>query len=435
MLQPYAWRRQLWRVVFFYTPFALVGWLIDHLPLCLLVAAVLHLGWHYRFQKRLSDWLWHDRSLVPPSGSGSWEYIFNGIYKLQQRHRARRRELAGLIRRFREGAEALPDAAVVFRTDGSILWCNRLAEQLLGFRWPEDSGQHIGNLIRNPAFNAYLGKGAYDEPLEMHSPINEEKFLEFRIMPYASDQAMLVVRDVTRLRSLEKTRKHFVSNVSHELRTPLTVLKGYLEMTAEMAEEPLSPAMWAKAHRVMMEQTIRMDNLVNQLLMLSRIEAAPTVDLSHLVDMPAMLGLLEQEARALSGDRAHLIEFMVQPDLLVRGDQEQMRSAVSNLVYNAIHYTPAGRKITVEWRKQGAMALFAVSDEGEGIAPEHLARLTERFYRVDKARSRHTGGSGLGLAIVKHALSHHDAQLEIESRVGVGSRFSFLIPGRMVVVK
>jgi len=379
MLQPYAWRRQLWRMAFFYAPFVLVGWLIEHLSLCLLVATVLHLGWHYRFQKRLSDWLWHDRSLVPPSGSGSWEYIFNGIYKLQQRHRARRRELAGLIRRFREGAEALPDAAVVFRTDGSILWCNRLAEQLLGFRWPEDSGQHIGNLIRNPAFNAYLGKGAYDEPLEMHSPINEEKFLEFRIMPYASDQAMLVVRDVTRLRSLEKTRKHFVSNVSHELRTPLTVLKGYLEMTAEMAEEPLSPAMWAKAHRVMMEQTIRMDNLVNQLLMLSRIEAAPTVDLSHLVDMPAMLGLLEQEARALSGDRAHQIEFMVQPDLLVRGDQEQMRSAVSNLVYNAIHYTPAGRKITVEWRKQGAMALFAVSDEGEGIAPEHLARLTERF--------------------------------------------------------
>jgi len=180
-----------------------------------------------------------------------------------------------------------------------------------------------------------------------------------------------------------------------------------------MTEEPPPPAMWAKAHRVMMEQTIRMDNLVNQLLTLSRIEAAPTVDLSHLVDMPAMLGLLEQEARALSGERAHQIEFVVQPNLLVRGDQ----------------------KITVEWRKQGAMALFAVSDEGEGIAPEHLARLTERFYRVDKARSRHTGGSGLGLAIVKHALSHHDCQLDIESRVGLGSRFSFLIPSRMVVIK
>lgn len=431
MLQPYAWRLQLWRMVFFYSPFVLVGWLIDHLALCLLVAALLHLGWHYRFQKRLSDWLWHDRSLVPPHGSGSWEHIFNGIYKLQQRHRARRRELAGLIRRFREGAEALPDAAVVIRTDGSILWCNRLAEQLLGFRWPEDAGQHVGNLIRNPAFGAYLGKGEYDEPLEMNSPVNEEKFLEFRIMPYAEDQAMLVVRDVTRLRHLEKTRKHFISNVSHELRTPLTVLKGYLEMT----EEPPPPAVWAKAHRVMMEQTIRMDNLVNQLLTLSRIEAAPSVDLSHLVDMPAMLGLLELEARALSGERGHQIEFNVQSNLFVRGDQEQLRSAVSNLVYNAIHYTPAGRNITVEWRTQGTMALFAVKDEGEGIAPEHLARLTERFYRVDKARSRHTGGSGLGLAIVKHALSHHDCHLDIESRIGLGSRFSFLIPARMVVIK
>ena len=159
------------------------------------------------------------------------------------------------------------------------------------------------------------------------------------------------------------------------------------------------------------------------------------MDLSHLVDMPAMLGLLEQEARALSGERGHEIVFNVQSNLFVRGDQDQLRSAVSNLVYNAIHYTPAGRKITVEWRKQGQMALFVVQDEGEGIAPEHLSRLTERFYRVDKARSRHTGGSGLGLAIVKHALSHHDAQLEIESRVGAGSRFSFLIPARMVVIK
>ncbi|MGL5226487.1 MAG: phosphate regulon sensor histidine kinase PhoR [Aeromonas sp.] len=430
MLQPYTWRRQLWRMGFFYLPFALLGWLIDHLSLSLLMATVLHIGWHYRFQKRLSDWLWHTRRLVPPTGSGSWEYIFNGIYKLQQRHRARRRELAGLIRRFREGAEALPDAAVVFRTDGSILWCNRLAELLLGFRWPEDAGQHIGNLIRNPAFNAYLGKGVYDEPLEMSSPVNEERFLEFRIMPYTEDQAMLVVRDVTRLRSLEKTRKHFVSNVSHELRTPLTVLRGYLEMTETLPP----PATWAKAHKVMMEQTTRMDNLVNQLLTLSRLEAAPAVDLTHLVDMPAMLGLLEQEARVLSGERAHQLEFNVQPNLLVRGDHEQLRSAVSNLIYNAIHYTPAGRTITVEWRAQGPMALFAVSDEGEGIAPEHLARLTERFYRVDKARSRHTGGSGLGLAIVKHALSQHDCQLDIESRVGRGSRFSFLIPARMVAM-
>ena len=429
MLQPYAWRRQLWRMAFFYSPFVLVGWLIDHLVLCLLVATVVHLVWHYRFQKRLSDWLWHDRSLVPPHGSGSWEHIFNGIYKLQQRHRARRRELAGLIRRFREGAEALPDAAVVFRTDGSILWCNRLAEQLLGFRWPEDAGQHIGNLIRHPAFVAYLGKGQYDEPFEMHSPINEEKFLEFRIMPYAEDQAMLVVRDVTRLRSLEKTRKHFVSNVSHELRTPLTVLKGYLEM----AEQAPSPAMWSKMQRVMLEQTVRMDTLVNQLLALSRIEAAPDIDLNRVVDVPAMLSLLEQEARTLSGEAAHQFEFRIDRTLSIHGDGDQLRSAVSNLVNNAIKYTPPGKRILVEWQRLGGRARFAVSDEGEGIAPEHLGKLTERFYRVDRARSRQTGGAGLGLAIVKHALSHHDTQLEVQSELGKGSCFSFVIPARLVV--
>ncbi|ENY73551.1 two component system senor histidine kinase PhoR [Aeromonas diversa CDC 2478-85] len=428
MLQPYSWRRQLWRMIGFYIPFALLGWLLDHVAATLLVATTLHLVWHYQQQHRLAYWLWHDRSLVPPSGSGSWEYIFNGIYKLQQRQRGRRRELAGLIRRFREGAEALPDAAVVYREDGSILWCNKLAEKMLGFRWPEDAGQHIGNLIRAPAFTTYLAKGDYEEPLELHSPINDDKTLEFRIMPYALEQAILVARDVTRLRSLEKTRKHFVANVSHELRTPLTVLKGYLEMTEELP----APGMWDKAHRVMFEQTQRMDNLVNQLLTLSRIEAASEVDLARVVDMPAMLALLEQEANALSGERAHTIKFQVQPDLRVHGDPDLLRSAVSNLVYNAVHYTPPGKGILVEWRRQGTYALFAVTDEGEGIAPEHLSRLTERFYRVDRARSRHTGGSGLGLAIVKHALSHHDTHLEIESRLGRGSRFSFLMPPQLI---
>ncbi len=428
MLQPYAWRRQLWRMAFFYAPFALVGWLTNTLALCLLAATVLHLGWHYRFQKRLSDWLWHDRSLVPPTAAAAGSTSSTASTSCSSATGPAAASWRASSAAF-EGAEALPDAAVVFRTDGSILWCNRLAEQLLGFRWPEDAGQHIGNLIRNPAFGAYLGKGQYDEPFEMTSPINEEKFLEFRIMPYAEDQAMLVVRDVTRLRSLEKTRKHFVSNVSHELRTPLTVLKGYLEMT----EEPPPPAMWAKAHKVMMEQTIRMDNLVNQLLTLSRIEAAPTVDLppgGHARHAGAA-GARGAGAfrRAGPPDRVHGTAQSVGAR---RSGSVAQRRLQPGLQRHPLH--PGGTQDHGGVAQAGAMALFAVQDEGR-IPPEHLARLTERFYRVDKARSRHTGGSGLGLAIVKHALSHHDCQLDIESRVGLGSRFSFLIPGRMVVVK
>lgn len=220
--------------------------LLGDWKLGLIVALTYHVFWFYRYQKRLQDWLWTDRSLIPPQGPGTWELIFNGIYRLQQRHRARRRELASVIRRFREGAEALPDAAVVCRNDGSIIWCNRLASQCLGFRWPEDAGQNISNLIRHPSFVNFLRQREFDEPLLMPSPINDDKILEARVMPYADDQFMLVVRDVTHLKSIENMRKNFVANVSHELRTPLTVLKGYLEM---LEDQLPPPARWKKCSR------------------------------------------------------------------------------------------------------------------------------------------------------------------------------------------
>lgn len=430
MLQPLSWMVLSTRVLFFYIPFIVVGFFLEEITACLLVATVIHLSWHYNNQKKLADWLWHDRSLIPPEGKGSWEVVFNGIYKLQKRHRLRRKELASVIRRFREGAEALPDAAVVFKTDGSIIWCNRLAEGILGFRWPEDAGQHIGNLIRTPAFVDYLKGRDFDEPLELVSPVHSDKLLEFRIMPYTSGQNMLVARDVTLIRQLEAMRRNFISSVSHELRTPLTVLKGYLEMMEDAPDA--SSAMWVKAHHVMAEQTARMDSLVEQLLTLSRIEAAPEVDLSQQVDIPSMLSLVEKEAIALSGDKSHQFNFTIDTDLKIFGDAEQLRSAISNLVYNAVYYTPANREITVIWRKDPDGAYFCVIDKGNGIAPEHISRLTERFYRVDKARSRETGGSGLGLSIVKHALSHHDSVLQIMSEVGKGSQFSFKIPTKFI---
>ncbi len=430
MLEPYSWgaliRKNLYLI---YTPALVVGLLTGWWLQAFLVAAAGHLLWLYFYQKKLSDWLWKERSLVPPKGTGTWEYIFNGIYRMQQRHRQRRRELAGVIRRFREGAEALPDAAVVCRNDGSIVWCNRLAGQLLGFRWPEDAGQKISNLIRSPAFVEYLKQKNYAVPLETVSPVNEERILEFRFMPYTDDQTMVVVRDVSRMKSLDNMRKNFVANVSHELRTPLTVLKGYLEMADELPDE----RMWEKMHTVMLEQTQRMDTLVNQLLTLSRIEAAPAIDPRQEVDVPSMLLLLEQEARALSGEAKHRFTFRIDRGLRVYGDADQLRSAMTNLVNNAIKYTPPGRLIEVDWKRDLGKAIFAVTDEGEGISVEHLSRLTERFYRVDKARSRQTGGAGLGLAIVKHALSHHDTQLEIVSKPGQGSCFSFAVPARLVV--
>ncbi|NVJ55468.1 MAG: phosphate regulon sensor histidine kinase PhoR [Vibrionaceae bacterium] len=431
MVERLTWKKLAWELVFFYTPWIVVGWIFGYMPWLLLAATVIQLVWHLHNQMRLSAWLWDEKRLTPPSGTGNWESLFNGIYRLQQRQRKKRKELTNLIRRFRNGAESLPDAVVVFRGEGNIVWCNRLAQHLLGFKWPDDSGQPISNLIRTPDFIKYLNKQDFSEPLEMRSPLNVERMLELRIVPYTEGEHLMVVRDVSQLKQLEGMRRNFFANVSHELRTPMTVLQGYLEMT-EDPDMVVGP-MWSKAHGVMTEQLNRMNSLVNQLLTLSKIEAAPMHELDEVVNVPAMLEVLEKEAASLSGDQEHKLKFEVDEKLRVLGDEDQLRSAISNLVYNAVKYTPAGAEINVRWYKTPQGACLEVQDSGDGIEPQHLHRLTERFYRVDKARSRDTGGSGLGLAIVKHALTHHDSHLNIQSQVGVGSKFSFVLPKRLVV--
>ena len=431
MVERLTWKKLAWELAFFYTPWVLIGWVFGYLPWLLLAATAIQLLWHLHNQMRLSAWLWDEKRLTPPSGSGNWESLFNGIYRLQQRQRKKRKELTNLIRRFRNGAESLPDAVVVFRSEGNIVWCNKLAQHLLGFRWPDDSGQPISNLIRTPDFIKYLNKQDFSVPLEMRSPLNVERMLELRIVPYTEGEHLMVVRDVTQLKQLEGMRRNFFANVSHELRTPMTVLQGYLEMT-EDPDMVVGP-MWSKAHGVMTEQLNRMNSLVNQLLTLSKIEAAPMHELEDVVNVPAMLDVLEKEAASLSGEHNHQLHFDVDDTLRVLGDEDQLRSAISNLVYNAVKYTPAGATVNVRWYETAQGARLEVEDSGEGIEKQHIHRLTERFYRVDKARSRDTGGSGLGLAIVKHALTHHDSHLEIESQVGVGSKFSFLLPKRLVV--
>ncbi|AGQ90186.1 phosphate regulon sensor histidine kinase PhoR [Vibrio parahaemolyticus] len=431
MVERLTWKKLAWELAFFYTPWVIVGWIFGYMPWLLLAATALQLVWHLHNQVRLSSWLWDEKRLTPPSGSGNWESLFNGLYRLQQRQRRKRKELTNLIRRFRNGAESLPDAVVVFRAEGNIVWCNRLAQHLLGFHWPEDSGQPISNLIRTPDFIKYLNKKDFSEPLEMRSPLNVERMLELRIVPYTEGEHLMVVRDVSQLKQLEGMRRNFFANVSHELRTPMTVLQGYLEMTED--PDMIVGPMWTKAHGVMTEQLNRMNSLVNQLLTLSKIEAAPMHELEDVVNVPAMLEVLEKEAISLSGDDQHKLKFDVDTSLRVLGDDDQLRSAISNLVYNAVKYTHPGANIHVRWYQTAQGACLEVEDSGDGIEPQHLHRLTERFYRVDKARSRDTGGSGLGLAIVKHALSHHDSHLEIQSEVGVGSKFSFVLPSRLVV--
>nr|WP_245209940.1 phosphate regulon sensor histidine kinase PhoR [Serratia sp. PL17] len=411
----------------FCLPALLLGLIFGYLPWLLLASVLAALVWNFYNQLKLSHWLWVDRSMTPPPGRWSWEPLFYGLYQMQQRNRRRRRELALLIKRFRSGAESLPDAVVMTTVEGNIFWCNGLAQHLLGFRWPEDNGQHILNLLRYPEFSHYLQQQEFSRPLTLQ--LNNEHYVEFRVMPYSEGQLLMVARDVTQMRQLEGARRNFFANVSHELRTPLTVLQGYLEM---MSDEELDGSLRGKALGTMQEQTRRMDGLVKQLLTLSRIEAAPNVEMNERVDIPLMLRVLQREAQSLSGGN-HEITFRVNEQLKVFGNDDQLRSAVSNLVYNAVNHTPKGTNIEVSWQQTPSGAQFQVSDNGPGIAAEHIPRLTERFYRVDKARSRQTGGSGLGLAIVKHALSHHDARLEILSEQGMGTRFIFTLPNRLIV--
>ena len=431
MVERLSWKKMVWELLLMYLPWVVLGLIFESISMSwfLLVGTWLQLLWHFHHQLKMSNWLWKERSLTPPSGSGSWEPLFNGIYRLQQRNRRRRKELATIIRRFRNGAESLPDAVVVFRSEGNIVWCNKLAQHLLGFRWPDDAGQPISNLLRSPDFVRYLAKQEFEQPLEITAPFNYDRTLELRIMRYTEGEYLMVVRDVSQVKQLEGMRRNFFANVSHELRTPMTVLQGYLEMSKD--PDMLAGPMWGKAHGVMTEQLVRMNSLVEQLLTLSKIEAAPNIELEEVVNVPAMLEILEKEAVSLSGDRGHHFTFDVDNKLHVFGDDDQLRSAISNLVYNAVKHTPNDAAITVRWYQSSEGPRLEVTDSGDGIELQHIHRLTERFYRVDKARSRETGGSGLGLAIVKHALSHHDSQLEITSEVGEGSTFAFTLPSRL----
>ncbi|EGZ7010995.1 two-component system sensor histidine kinase PhoR, partial [Cronobacter sakazakii] len=368
MLERLSWKRLVLELLLCCIPALVLGAIFGYLAWFLLAAVTGLLIWHFWNLLRLSWWLWVDRSMTPPPGSGSWEPLLYGLHQMQLRNKKRRRELGNLIKRFRSGAESLPDAVVLTTEEGVIFWCNGLAQQLLGLRWPDDNGQNILNLLRYPEFTSYLRGKEFNRPL--HLVLNNGRHLEFRVMPYSEDQLLMVARDVTQMHQLEGARRNFFANVSHELRTPLTVLQGYLEM---MHEQTLEGPLREKALHTMREQTFRMEGLVKQLLTLSKIEAAPAMQLNETIDVPMMLRVVEREAQTLSQQK-QTFTFEVDPQLKVLGNDEQLRSAISNLVYNAVNHTPAGTHITVRWEHVANGARFSVADTGPGIAAEHIPR-------------------------------------------------------------
>jgi len=430
-----SWSAEIWRLVLIQVAALIIGLLIGWPLLLLWLATLGYLIWHLRALLKLLRWLRDSKSYRPPESFGVWAEIHYLFFRAQQRQRKRKRLLMNYLHRFQELTRAMPDATVVLRNGGEIDWCNEAAMQLLGLRMPQDRHQRIDNLIRHPAFSQYLARGRYQEPLELPAPQSKETMLTLSLVPYGEDMRLLVARDNTRLYRLEQTRQDFVANVSHELRTPLTVINGYLETMNDMGERDPLRKRWGHPLRVMQEQSVRMTRIVEDLLLLSRLETGRNEVHSELLDVPAMIKIVSDEARALSGPAAHQIELELDRELWMKGNQSQLFSVFSNLVFNAVRYTPAGGRIVIRWWRDGQGGYFEVEDTGVGISPQHVPRLTERFYRVDVGRSRETGGTGLGLAIVKHILERHDARMSIESVVGKGSVFRCHFPPRALLQK
>jgi two-component system phosphate regulon sensor histidine kinase PhoR len=285
----------------------------------------------------------------------------------------------------------------------------------------EDVGRKIESILRHPDFLAYLKSKQYDNALTVKRLQGQQRTYHVQIIPYFESHKLLIVRDISELYNLAQVRRDFIANASHELRTPLTVLKGYLEV---MLDTPgTHQTQWQGALQNMQNQSDRMQAILEDLLVLSRMESEALAVNEEEVDVPDMLRKLEIEANQLS-QGAHQLEFFVENTLWLKGSAEPLKSVFMNLVSNAIRYTPAGGVIKVRWSKEKNGAQFSVTDNGIGIAPEHISRITERFYRVDTARSRGTGGTGLGLAIVKHILERHGSALSVNSVLGKGSTFS-----------
>ncbi len=419
---PVLWRR----LALLFLGAALLGGLVDHLLLALLLAALGSLAWQLWQLYRLDRWLRGDRDAGPPQFGRVWDGVAAHVARLRRQNRKRKRKLSKLLAQFQQATAALPDAAVVLGEDDRVVWCNGAAQHLLGLSPTRDVGRPIANLLRYPGFVTFLSQRRPGDSVEFSSPVNDALLLGARIVPYGKKQRLLLATDISRVRRLEQMRRDFVANVSHELRTPLTVISGYLETLLD-SDSPVLETWRQPLHR-MQEQSRRMLHIIEDLLLLARLEARKEPSPRKPVNVPALLADIADDAIALSGEQGHQIGVTADAGLWILGCEKDLHSAFANLVFNAVRYTPAGGRIAIRWFADDSGIHLAVEDNGEGIAPHHIPRLTERFYRVNRDRSRGSGGTGLGLSIVKHVLNQHGGQLRIASELGVGSVFACDFP-------
>ncbi len=419
-----GWQQRLSSNIFWlFGSSILLGFLTGEFLFSLLLVVVVYLVWTLINVARMLRWLKNDQFATedPPQGVGIWGDLFDAIYRMQKRHLHARQRLQSVIAKIQDSTAALNEAVLMLDTNSSLDWWNTAAEKLLGLRSPDDRGQLITNLIRDPRFASYFTRQDYKESLSLPSPVDERVILQYDITRFGQGERLLLVRDVTRLHTLEQMRKDLVGNVSHELRTPLTVIRGYLE-TMQSSPESV-PDRWHRPLDIMAKQTDRMSDLVTDLLLLSRLENSGQATGLCKVAIRPMLDGIVKGAAVLAG-KEQTIHLECEENAMLLGHEQELHSAFTNLIINAIKYTPSPGAIYIRWWQDKTGAHLAVKDEGIGIDPTHIPRLTERFYRVDSSRALATGGTGLGLAIVKHVMLRHQGLLSVRSVLGKGSTFS-----------
>ena len=410
--------------------FALLIWGMFSATFALLFTLLLLLlvmAFHARQLYRLGKWLHDPRIETVPEAGGIWDEVFSQLYRMVKRHNQTKQELAAELQHIEQATAALPEGVAILNEANRIEWCNPLAQQHFDLDAEHDFMQDITYLVRQPEFVEYIRESSVGEPLVMRPARHDDLVLSIKLIPYGVNKRLLISRDITQLQRIEAMRRDFVANVSHELRTPLTVVNGYVENLQDMPD--LGQESARRALQLMAEQTCRMQNLVADLLTLSHLENDQSPLLEEIVDMGVLLNEICHEGRLLSGG-SHSLQLELPSDAKLLGNREELRSAFGNLLSNAIRYTPKGGAILLRWAERDGQPVFAVQDSGIGISAQHIPRLTERFYRVDRSRSRETGGTGLGLAIVKHIAIRHQAKLEVSSEEGKGSTFSLVFPCR-----
>lgn len=419
-------QKDLWKFSLFVLSAGLAGFIVGHTLLAMFIASSGIIIWQAFSLNALYKWTLNAKDNPMPQSSGQTYLLHREINRRRVKNQNRKRQLSQLLNQFRQAISVLPDAIVLIDNQGKIEWANSNAKTVLGIKWPEDSSVRFGDLIRYPEVNRLLKPSTpQTEGVIVNSILNNGQTINFKCVRYTESLRIVIARDVSRLIKVNQMHSDFVANVSHELKTPLTVLRGYLEI---MEGNNTLPDKFVKPLEQMSLQSLRMQLIVSDLLYLAKLENNDSLVAQEIIDMTQVVNTIVETVQPLIQEKHHKLELDIDYSIKLIGAHTELHSAFSNLISNAIKYTPKNGLIRVHWYKQDNTAILSVRDNGFGVAPQHIDRLTQRFYRVDTDRSRESGGTGLGLAIVKHVLQRHDAELEINSTEEIGSEFKCIFP-------